>query len=76
MVALLVFALVELTLLRASVALSGRALIEQFASLSVLVLVFQDGSTLRRLAGLSPPLAAVLDALAFPPADRYLTVHG
>jgi transposase len=76
MVALLVFALLELTLLRASVTLSGRALIEQVASLSVLVLVFQDGTALRRLAGLSPPLAAILDALPFPPADRYLTVHG
>jgi transposase len=73
MVALLVFALLELLLQRAQFDLSGRALIAQFASLSVLALVFQDGSVLRRLAGLSPPLAAILQILGFPPADRYLT---
>lgn len=76
MVALLVFALLELLLQRAQLALSGRALIEQFASLTVLILVFQDGSHLRRLAGLSPPLITLLQALGLPPADRYLTDHG
>ncbi len=76
MVALLVFALLELLLQRARLALSGRTLIEQFAALSVLILVFRDGSQLRRLAGLSPPLADSLQALGLPPADRYLTVHG
>jgi len=75
MVALLVFALLELLLQRAQLDLSGRALIAQFASLTVLVLVFGDGSVLRRLAGLSPPLADILQSLGFPPADRYLTAH-
>lgn len=75
MVALLVFALLELLLQRAQLTLSGRALIEQFAALTVLVLVFHDGSHLRRLAGLSPPLIALLQALELPPADRYLTAH-
>jgi transposase len=75
MVALLVFALVEVLLQRAGVAISGRTLIEQFAPVSVLVLVFRDGSCLRRLAGLSPPLAAILQALGLPSADRYLTAH-
>jgi transposase len=72
MVALLVFALLELLLQRAQLALSGHALIAQFAALTVLTLVFQDGSTLRRLAGLSPPLADLLHILALPSATRYL----
>lgn len=76
MVALLVFALLELLLQRAQLTLSGHAVIEQFAGLTVLVLVFQDRSQLRRLAGLSPPLADILQALGLPSADRYLTVHG
>jgi transposase len=46
MVALLVFALLELLLQRTHLALSGRVLIEQFSTLTVLVLVFQDGSHL------------------------------
>jgi transposase len=75
MVALLVFALLELLLRRAGLGISGRTLIEQFASLSVLVLVFQDGSHLRRIAGLSPPLAHLLHTLGLPPPERYLTVH-
>lgn len=75
MVALLVFALLELLLRRTGLGISGRTLIEQFASLSVLVLVFRDGSHLRRLAGLSPPLADLLHALGLPPPERYLTVH-
>lgn len=75
MVALLVFALVELLLQRAGLSISGRALLEQFAALSVLVLIFQDGSCLRRLAGLSPPLADILQKLSLPPTERYLTTH-
>lgn len=75
MVALLVFALLELKIHRVQLDLSGHALIAQFASLTVLVLVFQDGSVLRRLAGLSPPLADLLQTLRVPPADRYLTAH-
>lgn len=75
MVALLMFALLELLLQRAQLDLSGRRLIEQFASVTVVILVFQDGSRLRRLAGLSPPLADLLQALGLPSADRYLTAH-
>lgn len=73
MVALLVFALLELHLQRAQLDRSGRTLIAQFGSLTVLTLVFQDGSVLRRLSGLSPLLAHILQILGFPPADRYLT---
>jgi len=75
MVALLVFALLELLLQRAGMTISGRTLLAQFAPLTVLTLVFHDGSCLRRLTGLSSPLAAVLQALKLPPADRYLTAH-
>lgn len=74
-VALLLFALVELLLQRAGLAISGRTLIAQFASLCVLVLVFQDGSILRHLAGLSPPLAHLLQTLGLPSAARCLTAH-
>lgn len=73
MAALLVFALLELLLQRAQIDRSGRALLAQFTALSVVVLVFQDGSHLRRLAGLAPPLAHLLQHLGFPPANRYLT---
>jgi hypothetical protein len=75
MVALLMFALLELLARRAGLAHSGRALLQQFAPLAVLVLVFTDGSQLRRLTGRAPPLAATLAALGLPPAERYLTVH-
>jgi transposase len=76
MVALLVFALLELLAQRAALTPSGTTLLEQFASVGILVLGFQDGSTLRRLTGLAPPLAAILHALGFPPAERYVTAHG
>jgi hypothetical protein len=57
------------------VALLVFALLAPFATVSVLALVFQDGSTLRRSTGLAPPLAATLPTLGFPPADRYVTAH-
>jgi transposase len=75
MVALLVFALLELLAQRAALARSGTSLLAQFATVGMLVLVFQDGSTLRRITGLAPPLATILQALDFPPADRYVTAH-
>jgi uncharacterized membrane protein YobD (UPF0266 family) len=71
MVALLVFALLELLAHRAGFAASGHTLLTQFASLSVLILVLHDGSVLRRVTGLAPPLAAILHALGFPPANHY-----
>lgn len=76
MVALLVFALLELLAQRAAVMHSGTSLIDQFAAVSILVLAFQDGSSLRRLTGLAPPLAAILDALGFPHAERYVAGLG
>ncbi|HEY8742755.1 MAG TPA: DUF4277 domain-containing protein [Chloroflexota bacterium] len=71
MVALLVFALLELLAHRAGFAASGHTMLAQFACLSVLILVLHDGSALRRVTGLAPPLAAILHALGFPPAARY-----
>lgn len=76
MVALLIFALLELLARRAGLTQSGTTLLEQFATLSVLVLVFQDGSALRYVTGLAPPLATILQLLSFPPAERYVTDHG
>jgi hypothetical protein len=76
LVALLVFALLELQARRAGLTQSGQTLLATFASLAVMTLVFADGSTLRRLSGLSPPLATILDDLGLPPAQRYVTIHG
>lgn len=75
MVALLVLALLELLAQRAGLSQSGQALLTTFASVAVMVLVFGDGSTLRWLSGLSPPLAAILEGLGLPPAERYVTTH-
>jgi transposase len=75
MVALLVFALLELLAQRAGLAQSGHTLLTAFASLAVVVLICADGSLLRRLSGLSPPLAAILQDLGLPPAQRYVTSH-
>ncbi|MCL4394669.1 MAG: hypothetical protein M1482_07685 [Chloroflexi bacterium] len=73
MVAVLVFALLELLARCAALTRSGTTFLAQLASVSILVLAFQDGSTLRRLSGLAPPLPTILEALGFPPAERYVT---
>ena len=75
MVTLLVYALLGLLVRRAGFPVTGQALLAQFAPVTVVVLVCTDGTTLRRLTGLAPPLAAILAALSWPSADRYLTVH-
>ncbi len=75
LVALLVFAVLELLVQRAGVPLTGELLLAQFAPLAILVLRCTDGTTLRRLSGLSPPLAALLDTLGWPRPERYLPVH-
>ena len=49
MVALLLFALLELLTRRAGLSLSGQQLLAQCATLAVVVLVLHDGSTLRTL---------------------------
>jgi len=75
MVALLVFALLELLAQRATLAPSGTTLLAQFATVRVPVLAFQDGGTLRRVTGLAPPVTAILQALGVPPAERYVSAH-
>ena len=75
MVALLVFALLEVLARRASLPQSGEMLLDAFAPLAVVILVFADGSTLRRLAGLAPPLATILQELQLPPPQRYVAAH-
>jgi hypothetical protein len=75
MVALLIFALLELLAQRADLVASGQTLLTGFASVAVVVLVCADGSALRRLSGLSPPLAAIFQGLGLPPAERYVTAH-
>jgi transposase len=71
MVALLLFALLELLTRRAGLALSGQQVLAPCAALSVVVLLLHDGSTLRHLSGLAPPLVTLLQALDWPAADQY-----
>ena len=39
------------------------------------ILICSDGTSLRRLTGLAPPLSALLAALGWTNTDRYLAVH-
>jgi len=71
MVALLLFALLELQARQAGLSISGRTLLVQAAPLAVVLLLLPDGTTLRRIANLGPPLADLLRRLAWPPADCY-----
>ena len=73
MVALLVFALLELLAQRAQLGVSGQVLLAQFAGLAVLVLVLRDGTAWRQATGLAPPLVGVLHTLGFPSAEHYTT---
>jgi hypothetical protein len=75
MVALLVFALLEWVARRAGEHDSGTALLARFTELRVLVLSFRDGSRTRRVTGLDPFDADLLDRLGWPPATRYNVVH-
>lgn len=75
MVALLIFALLELLARRVLLGQSATTLIEQFASVGILVLGLRDGTSLRRVTGLAPPLAAILQTLGFPPTERYVALH-
>lgn len=66
MVALLLFALLELLLLRAGVALSGQQFFAVCAPVSLVILQLHDGSALRQVTGLPPPLATLLQAHGWP----------
>ena len=75
LVALLVFSLVELELVRAQRPQTARAVLETFAPLSAVDLYFRDGSRLRRASNLTPTQAEVLALLQLPPPQTYLTLH-
>jgi transposase len=75
MVALLVFALLEWATRRVGERDSGTILLTRFAELRVLVLHFHDGSRSRRVTGLDPFDAELLERLGWPPASRYNVVH-
>jgi uncharacterized protein DUF4277 len=74
MVALLLVALLELLLRRAGIPLSGQQFLAICAPLSLLVLVLHDGSSLRQVTGLPPPVAALLQAQGWPAAAAYAQV--
>jgi len=71
MVAVLLFALLELVTRRAGLTLSGQQVLAQCATLTVVLLILHDGSTLRHLTGLAPPVARLLQLLGWPAADQY-----
>lgn len=71
MVALLAYALVELECARSAIHRSATAVFEEFASLTVVVTRFVDGTTLRRLSGVSPNHLALLSMLELPPIEGY-----
>ena len=54
---------------------TARAALDTFASLGAVVLVFRDGSQLRRLSNYSPHQAELLDLLGLPSPHPYLTMH-
>lgn len=71
MVALLLFALFELQARRAGLPVSGQTLLAWCAPVAIVVLALPDGTTLRRLANLGPPVADLLRRLGWPAADCY-----
>lgn len=71
MVALLLYALVELECARANSPRSATATFEEFAALAVVVTHFTDGTTLNRLSGVSPNLLALFNVLRLPPIEHY-----
>ena len=71
MVALLLYALVELECARANTPRSATAIFQEFASLAVITTRFVDGTALRRLSRISPNLLALFDMLRLPPIEQY-----
>jgi hypothetical protein len=68
MVALLLFTLLELLLRRAGLPLSGQQFFAVCAPLSLMVLLLHDGSALRHVTGLAPPVQALLQSMGWPAA--------
>jgi transposase len=72
LVALLVWAILELRCRRAGLNYSAERLLAEFAPLYAIDQLFQDGSRLTQLGPLSPFQQQVLDALRLPVPTRYL----
>ena len=72
LVALLLFALLEVLIRRAGLPLSGSQFLAQCAALAVVLLILRDGTTLRYLTGLAPPMTRLVEALGWPPVDHYV----
>jgi len=71
MVALLLFALLELQVRQAGLSASGQTVLAWAAPLAVVLLLLPDGTTLRRLANLGPPVADLLRRLGWPAPECY-----
>jgi|NGEPerStandDraft_6_1074524.scaffolds.fasta_scaffold40195_1 transposase len=72
MLALLLFALLELLARQAGLTLSGQQLFSACATITLVVLRWRDGTTLRQVAGVSPPIAAFLAAVHWPQPEAYV----
>jgi transposase len=71
LVALLLYALLELECSRVADKQTASTIFAEFASLAVVVTRFVDGSTLRRLSGVKPNHLTLLEALDLPPINQY-----
>ena len=76
LVALLVYALIELQCRRAGIQRTASRVLAEFASLVVVVTRFADGTTLRYLSGVSPNQLDLLEVLALPPIQHYAIPSG
>ena len=76
LVALLVYALIELQCHWASIQRTASTVFAQFSSLVVVVTRFADGTTLRYLSGVSLNQLALLEVLALPPIQHYAIPSG
>jgi hypothetical protein len=72
MLALLLFALLELLARRAGLALSGQQLFAACTPIMLVVLRWHDGTSLYQVTDIPPPIAALLHGLGWPLPERYL----
>lgn len=71
MLALLIYALIEVECKRVERSTTVQRLISDFASLTVVITRFADGSSLQRLSGVHPDHVILLDMLGLPCLERY-----
>ena len=72
MLALLLFALLELLARRAGLSLSGQQLLTACAPIMLVVLRWRDGTSVYQVTDTPPPIATLLDALGWPLPVSYL----